>query len=113
ELRRGPNPHVFDGRRERERPSIGEAVEDRAQPEPVIPVTVRDVHGREVLSVSVYPLDQVVGLADGQERIDEDCVALARDQRGRYRRPGPLPLAGSQVAGGQRLTWRDIHIPTQ
>jgi hypothetical protein len=62
---------------ERERSSIGKAIEDRAQPEPVIPVTVRDVHGGEVLVVCRDPLDQVVGLADGQQRVDEDSVPLA------------------------------------
>src|SRR5260370_30072493 len=77
ELRRGPNPHLLNDTGERNRSSTRKAIEDLAEPEPVIPVAVRDVHGREVLSVPVYPLDQVVGLADGQQRVDEDRVPLA------------------------------------
>ena len=78
------------------------AIEDRAEPEPVIPVTVRDVHGGEVPVVRSDPLDQVVCLTDGQERVDEDGISLARDQRRRYRRssiclllpePGRWPAA--------------------
>jgi hypothetical protein len=51
----------------------------------VIPVTVRDVHGGEVLVVRSDPLDQVSGLTDSQQRVDKHRVPLARDQRRRNR----------------------------
>lgn len=87
--------------------------EDRAQPEPVIAVTVRDVHGREVLSVPVYPLGQVVGLTDRQQRVDEDGVPLTRDQRCRYRRPGRCVFSRSQVAGVERFWWSYMDVPPE
>src|SRR4029077_10269493 len=113
ELRRGPNPHLLYGSGERERSSVREPIEDRAQPEPVIAVTVRDEHGREVLAVPVDPLDQVVGLADGQQRVDEDRVPLARDHSSRYRRPGGRMFSRGQVAGVQRFRWSYKDIPTE
>jgi hypothetical protein len=79
----------------------------------VIPVTVRDVHRREVPSVRSYPLGQLVGLAHGEQRVDEDGVALAGDKRRRYRRPERLLFAWTRVAAGCGLQWRYMHVPAE
>jgi hypothetical protein len=79
----------------------------------MIPVTVRDVHGREVLAVPVYPFDQVVGLAGRQECVDKDGVTLARDQRRRDGRPESGVLSRGQVVCGQRFCWRYVDVPAE
>ena len=113
ELRRGSSPHLLDDRGQRDRSSGRETVEDRAHPEPVIAVTVRDVDRGEVLAVRSHPLGQVGGLAGRQHRVDKHRVPFARDKRRRDWRPVPFFLAWSQVVAGQRLRLRYVHVPAE
>src|SRR5260370_31288759 len=57
EFRGGPGPHLLDDRGQRERSRVRETIEDRAQPEPVIPVTLRALHSGQVLPLRIDPVD--------------------------------------------------------
>jgi hypothetical protein len=76
---------VFDDGGDSDRSSVGKAIEDEAEAEPVIAVAVGDVDGRQVLSGGGDPAGQRVCLADGQERVDEDGVLLPGDEGRRCR----------------------------
>jgi hypothetical protein len=65
ELRRGPSAHLLDHRGDGERARVRKAIENRAEPEPVIAVAVRDVDRGQVLSMGRNPVAEVACLADG------------------------------------------------
>jgi hypothetical protein len=110
-LRRRALPHLLDHRGQGERSRLGKALEDHAQAEPVIAVAVGDVDRRQILAMSGNPVGEVTRLVGGQQRVYEDGILLAGDERRRYRRPQPLLSAGRRVVAGGRLECRHVHIP--
>ncbi len=100
---RGPDLHPCRGRLlGQERHDLGECdgfrlrmrFEDGVQPEEVVGVPVRDVDLGQVLAGSGQPVGELLRLAFGNERVDEDGIAVAGDQRRRRRWPCCFPSAG-------------------
>src|SRR5205807_8985915 len=59
------------------------ALDESGQTEPVVAMAVGDVNARQPPLLGIDPVGQSVHLVMGGQRVDEDRVMLAVDQRGR------------------------------
>ena len=79
----------------------------------MVAVAMGGIDRGEVFAGGLYPLGQSLCLGGGHERVDQDGVALAHDQRGRDRRPGAVLLAGWEVVAYGHLKFKGgyEHVP--
>jgi len=96
----------------RDRPRVRESFQHRAKPEEVIAVPMGDVDRDEVLPARRDPVRQDPRLLGRQERVDQDGVALTRDQGRGVRHPLQLLQARRQIARESATLDRE-HLPAQ
>lgn len=105
ERRRALERRLGHHRRGSDRLGAGKRLEELLDAESVVTVAVRDVDVRQVPIVGFDPVDELLILLDGQERVHHCGVTLAVDQRRGVDHPLEVFLSGRQVTGE---TW-----PTQ
>ena len=103
--------HHFDGVRRRHDSGVWKSLEDGTNPEPMIAVTMCDVDGRQILVLGRDPICQGGGLLDGHERIHEDGVTRAVDERGRHRLEKRLVYSFRPLRLSDRYARRHKHFP--
>jgi len=79
-LRRCIPVHLLHGVGRRDRFGFRESLEKRAEPKPMVTVTMCDVYRCQILALCGNPICESVGLLDRHEGIHEDGVALTVDQ---------------------------------
>src|SRR5258708_5270722 len=79
----------------------------------MIAVAMGGVDRRQVLSSCRNPIRQGARLLDGNRGVNQDSVALPRNESGRNRRPRPLFFAWGQIVGDGRYAGRQEYIPPQ
>src|SRR5258708_1939015 len=81
-LRRRLQPHVFDDIGSRDGSRVRKTFADDAESEPVVAVTMGDIHRGQVLAGGRDPVSEGVALLEGHERVDQHSVTLTGDECG-------------------------------
>ena len=111
DFRRVEPVHLIERGRQHECVRSRVAVEDGAEPEPVVPVCVGDLHRGQVLPVGGDPVGETVRLIQGQQRVDKNRVPVAADKSCRNRRKQPLPGTWGKIRIDGRLRLCHVDVP--
>src|SRR5262249_30867546 len=86
-LRRDLAAHPRDDFWNRECSGTWEALLEHAQTEEMIAMGMREINGGQVLTACRYPVGELLCVLSGQERINQNGISAAIDQRDRIGNP--------------------------
>src|SRR5260370_42660643 len=103
--------HNLDHIRPRDKAGTWKSVQNCAGAKEMIAVAMRGVDRRQILPARRNPIRQSARLLDRNRSVDQDSVALPRDERRRNRGPGPLFFAWGQIARDSGHAGRQELVP--
>src|SRR5215469_3418036 len=78
----------------------------------MVAMRMSDVNTNEILATLGEPVDQILRMLDGQERINEHGIVFAVNQRNGVGNPGQIISAGRESLSDARALLRQ-DLPTQ
>src|SRR3984893_1258645 len=105
--------HHLNHIRPRNKAGTRKSLQDCTGAKEMIAVAMGGVDRRQILSAREDPIRQCARLLDRNRGVDQDRVALPRNQRRRNRRPRPFLFTWSHIARDSGYAGRQEDIPPQ